>query len=158
MAKREITIYTDGACSGNPGIGGWAAVLMYKQHKKEITGAEAETTNNRMELTAIIEGLKAIKDDSAIVNVYSDSAYSVNAINEGWVYNWAIKGWRTSGKDDVKNVDLWKELLAMMKKHEVKFIKVKGHADNEYNNRCDELARGAIKELQKKLVIEELPF
>ena len=158
MAKREITIYTDGACSGNPGIGGWAAVLMYKQHKKEITGAEAETTNNRMELTAIIEGLKAIKDDSAIVNVYSDSAYSVNSINEGWVYNWAIKGWRTSGKDDVKNVDLWKELLTMMKKHEVKFIKVKGHADNEYNNRCDELARGAIKELQKKLIIEELPF
>lgn len=158
MAKREITIYTDGACSGNPGIGGWAAVLIYKQHKKEITGAEAVTTNNRMELTAIIEGLKTIKDESAIVNIYSDSAYSVNAINEGWVYSWAIKGWRTSGKDDVKNVDLWKELLAMMKKHEVKFIKVKGHADNEYNNRCDELARGAIKELQKKLVIEELPF
>lgn len=158
MTKREITLYTDGACSGNPGVGGWAAVLIYKQHRKEISGAEAETTNNRMELRAIIEGLKAIKDSSAIVNVYSDSAYSVNAINEGWIYGWAINGWRTSGKDDVKNVDLWKELLALMKKHDVTFIKVKGHADNELNNRCDTLARGAIKELQKTIALDSLPF
>jgi ribonuclease HI len=158
MIKREITLYTDGACSGNPGIGGWACVLIYKQYKKELSGAEENTTNNRMELKAIIEGLKAIKDESAIVNVYSDSAYSVNAINEGWVYGWMMNGWRTSGKDDVKNVDLWKELIALTKRHDVTFIKVKGHADNELNNRCDALARGAIKELQKQIALDTLPF
>ena len=150
-----LKIWTDGSCLGNPGPGGWGFVATDGINTAERSGGEQNTTNNRMELKAIIEGLNAIKDDSAIVNLYSDSAYVVNAINEGWVYNWAIKGWRTSGKDDVKNIDLWKDLLSLMKKHNVTFIKVKGHADNEYNNRCDALARGAIKELQKKMVVSK---
>lgn len=150
--KKQVEIYTDGACSGNPGIGGWAAVLLYRGHKKEISGAEAETTNNRMELTAIIQALSALKGECE-ATVYSDSAYSVNAVNEGWIYGWRNNGWRTSGKDDVKNVDLWQELLELMKRHEVTFIKVKGHADNELNNRCDLLARTAIKDLQKQTTL-----
>lgn len=145
---KEVTLYTDGACSGNPGVGGWGAVLLYKNHRKEVSGAEADTTNNRMELSAIIEGLRMLKESCA-VTVYSDSAYSVNAINEGWVYGWQNNGWRTSSKDDVKNVDLWQALLDEMKKHKVTFVKVKGHADNELNNRCDTLARAAIKTFQK---------
>ncbi len=157
MNKKEVILYTDGACSGNPGVGGWAAILMYKEHKKEVSGAEEETTNNRMELTAIIEGLHLLKEP-CIVNVYSDSAYAINAINEGWLFGWQNNGWRTSGKDDVKNVDLWQELLNLMKTHEIKFNKVKGHADNEFNNRCDKLAVGAYKELQKKIVLDAPPF
>ena len=150
MAKKVVEIYTDGACSGNPGAGGWAAVLLYKEHKREIFGAEEQTTNNRMELTAIIKGLQMLKEP-CIVTVYSDSAYSVDPFLKNWIEGWVMRGWRTAGKDDVKNVDLWKELLSLMKIHEVTYVKVKGHADNELNNRCDKLAVQAYKELQKKL-------
>lgn len=150
--KKVVDIYTDGACSGNPGIGGWGAILLYKGHKKEISGAQLDTTNNRMELTAIIEGLKMLKE-SCVVTVYSDSAYSVEPFLKGWIHNWIMKGWKTSGKDEVKNVDLWKELLDLMHIHEVSYVKVKGHADNELNNRCDYLARTAIKDLQKSFPI-----
>ena len=150
MAKKVVEIYTDGACSGNPGAGGWAAVLLYKEHKREISGAEESTTNNRMELTAIIKGLQMLKEP-CIVTVYSDSAYSVDPFLKNWIEGWVMRGWRTAGKDDVKNVDLWKELLSLMQIHEVSFVKVKGHADNELNNRCDKLAVAAYKELQKKI-------
>ncbi len=146
MAKKQVEIYTDGACSGNPGAGGWAAVLLYNGHSKEISGAQADTTNNRMELTAIIEGLKMLKEPCK-VTLYSDSAYSVDPFLKDWISGWVLRGWRTAGKDDVKNVDLWKQLLELTSVHEVTFVKVKGHADNELNNRCDLLARTAIKSL-----------
>ena len=140
---KKVIIYTDGACSGNPGPGGWGTILMYKSEKKEIYGAEKETTNNIMELTAVIEGLKLLKQPCE-VEIYSDSAYVVNAFNQGWIYNWLKKGWKTVDKKDVKNKELWEELYNLTKIHTVTFIKVKGHSDNEYNNRCDELARNAI--------------
>lgn len=146
MPKKAVEIYTDGACSGNPGAGGWAAILFYRHFKREISGGEENTTNNRMELTAIIRGLRMLKEPCK-VTVYSDSAYCVDAFLQGWIYGWQKNGWKTGGKDDVKNVDLWQDLLAEMKKHEVTFVKVKGHADNEFNNRCDSLARAAIKAL-----------
>ena len=150
IMKKKVEIYTDGACSGNPGIGGWGVVMLYKGHKKESSGAQKDTTNNRMELTAIIQGLKMLKEP-CIVTVYSDSAYSVEPFLKGWINGWVMKGWRTASKDEVKNVDLWKELLSLMQIHEVSYVKVKGHADNELNNRCDYLARTAIKELQKTI-------
>lgn len=139
----KVIIYTDGACSGNPGPGGWGTILMYKDTKKEISGGNNNTTNNIMEITAVIEGLKMLKYECE-VEIYSDSAYVVNAFNQGWIYNWRKNNWKTSGKEPVKNKELWEELYELTKKHKVTFIKVKGHADNEYNNRCDELARGAI--------------
>ncbi len=139
----NVTIYTDGACSGNPGPGGWGAVLMCKGKKKEIWGSEQDTTNNIMELTAVIEALKTLKYP-CIVELYSDSAYVVNAFDKGWIYNWVKNNWKTADKKPVKNKELWQELYDLTNTHEVKFIKVKGHADNEYNNRCDELATGAI--------------
>lgn len=142
----EVIIYTDGACSGNPGPGGWGSILMYKNNKKEISGGKLETTNNVMELTAVIEGLKLLKFPCK-VKLYSDSAYVVNAFNEKWIYGWLKNGWKNSSKEPVKNKELWQELYDLTKVHEVEFIKVKGHTDNEYNNRCDELARNAIKEL-----------
>ena len=142
----EVIIYTDGACSGNPGPGGWGSILMYKGNKKEISGGKENTTNNIMELTAVIEGLKLLKFPCK-VKLYSDSAYVVNAFNEKWIYGWLKNGWRNSSKEPVKNKELWKELYELTKTHEVEFIKVKGHSDNEYNNRCDELARNAIQEL-----------
>ena len=140
----EVTIYTDGACSGNPGPGGWGAMLMYKGNKKEISGGKENTTNNVMELTAVIEGLKLLKFPCK-VKLYSDSAYLVNAFIQKWIYGWIKNGWKNSSKEPVKNKELWQELYELTKTHEVEFIKVKGHADNEYNNRCDELARNAIK-------------
>ena len=142
--SEKVIIYTDGACSGNPGPGGWGAILMYKGAKKEISGGMKETTNNIMEMTAVIEALKCLKVESD-VQVYSDSAYTVNAFNQGWIYNWLKNGWKTSGKETVKNKELWQELYALTKKHKVEFIKVKGHADNQFNNRCDEMARAAIE-------------
>ena len=142
----KVTIYTDGACSGNPGPGGWGAVLMYKDAKKEISGGEKETTNNIMELTAVIEGLKMLKFPCE-VELYSDSAYVVNAFNQGWIYNWAKNNWKTADKKDVKNKEIWQELYSLTKTHKVTFFKVNGHSDNEYNNRCDELARKAITTL-----------
>lgn len=146
MKRKSVEIYTDGACSGNPGAGGWASVLLYNGHRKEISGACPDTTNNRMELTAIIEGLKMLKEPCD-VTLYSDSAYSVDPFLKNWIDGWIARGWRTANKDDVKNVDLWKQLLSLTAMHNVTFIKVKGHADNELNNRCDLLARTAIKKL-----------
>lgn len=144
---KEVTLYTDGACSGNPGLGGWGAVLLCDGHKLEIYGGEKETTNNRMELKAVIEGLERLKYPCA-VDVYSDSAYTVNAFLSGWVYGWEKSGWKKQDKKPVLNDDLWKRLLALTRTHEVRFHKVKGHADNELNNRCDYLARHAISELK----------
>lgn len=139
----EVIIYTDGACSGNPGPGGWGSILMYKENKKEISGGKSNTTNNVMELTAVIEGLKLLKFPCK-VKLYSDSAYVVNAFNQKWIYGWLKNGWKNSNKESVKNKELWQQLYELTKIHEVEFIKVKGHADNKYNNRCDELARNAI--------------
>jgi len=139
----KVTIYTDGACSGNPGPGGWGTILMYKDVKKEISGGNKNTTNNVMELTAVIEGLKMLKFPCE-VKIYSDSAYVVNAFMQKWIYGWLKNGWKTSNKEDVKNKELWQELYEFTKVHDIEFIKVKGHSDNEYNNRCDELARNAI--------------
>lgn len=142
----KVIIYTDGACSGNPGPGGWGAVLMYKEHKKEISGSSKNTTNNVMEITAVLEALKTLKTDCE-VEVYSDSAYVVNAFNSKWIENWKKNGWKNSKKEDVKNKELWIELDEYAKKYKVKFNKVKGHSDNKYNNRCDELATSAIKNI-----------
>lgn len=136
----EITIYTDGACSGNPGPGGWGAILMFGDTKKEISGGLDNTTNNVMELTAVIESLKMLKRPCR-VDLYSDSAYVVNAFLQKWIYGWVKKNWKTAGNDPVKNKELWQELYGLTKIHDVTFHKVKGHADNEFNNRCDELAR-----------------
>ena len=142
---QKVTIYTDGACSGNPGPGGWGAILMYQEAKKEMSGGSPDTTNNIMEVTAVIEALKSLKVPCE-VDLYSDSAYVVNAFNQKWIYGWMKNGWKTSNKESVKNKELWQELYELTKIHEVEFIKVKGHSDNKYNNRCDELARNAIKE------------
>ena len=138
---KSVEIYTDGACSGNPGKGGWAAVLFYGDNKLEIRGGELLTTNNRMELKAAIEGLGRLKEDCC-VKLYSDSAYLVNAFNLDWISGWNKRGW-----NKVKNIDLWQDIIALTQKHRVTFVKVKGHSDNIYNNRCDELARQAISEL-----------
>lgn len=141
--KKCVTLYTDGACSGNPGAGGWGAILIYNGRERELSGGEESTTNNRMELMAVIMGLKALKYPCA-VEVYSDSAYTVNAFANGWITSWKKNGWKKADHKPVLNTDLWQELLLLSEKHEVTFKKVKGHADNEYNNRCDALARKAI--------------
>lgn len=140
----KVTIYTDGACSGNPGPGGWGAVLMHNDNIKEISGYNKNTTNNIMEITAVIEALKLLKYECE-VEIYSDSAYVVNAFKQKWIENWKKNNWKTSNKEDVKNKELWEELDRLVSMHKVKFIKVKGHSDNEWNNRCDELATGEIK-------------
>lgn len=147
--RKKVDIYTDGACSGNPGVGGWGAVLFYRGVRKEMSGAEGQTTNNRMELTAMIRALSALKEDCE-VTLYSDSAYCVDAFNKGWIASWKANGWRTADKSEVKNPDLWQELLALAERHKVTFVKVKGHSDNEHNNRCDALARAAIKAFAAK--------
>ncbi len=144
----EVTIYTDGACSGNPGPGGWAAILMAGGAKKELSGGERDTTNNRMELMAVIEGLRALKRPCK-VEIYSDSAYVVNAFSQNWIDKWVRNGWKNSAKAEVANSDLWKELIKLTSVHTVKFNKVKGHADNEFNNRCDELAVAEWKKIAK---------
>ncbi len=153
--KKRVTLYTDGACSGNPGLGGYAGILIYGENRREYNAAEKLTTNNRMEVLAVIEGLKRLKYP-CIVDVYSDSAYTVNAFANGWIYAWKKNGWKKADKKPVSNVDLWEELYSLTKIHEVTFHKVAGHADNELNNRCDELARAAIVELRKTLPEEEL--
>ena len=142
--SEKVIIYTDGACSGNPGPGGWGAILMYKGAKKEISGGMKNTTNNIMEITAVVEALKCLKLESD-VEVYSDSAYTVNAFNQGWIENWKKNSWRNAQKDPVKNKELWEELDNLTSIHKVTFIKVKGHSDNEFNNRCDKLATDEIK-------------
>ncbi len=133
---KEITIYTDGACSGNPGPGGWAAILIYGEHTKEISDGEKNTTNNRMELMAVIRALKLLKE-TCKVEICSDSAYIVNCFRDKWYVKWERTGFK-------KNEDLWRELLALYRKHQVEFIKVKGHSNVTLNNRCDELARAAV--------------
>ena len=131
---------------GNPGPGGWGAILMFNDVKKEISGGNPDTTNNIMEITAVIEALKLLKKPCE-VDLYSDSAYVVNCFNNGWIYNWIKNNWKTASKEPVKNKELWQELYNLTKVHKVKFIKVKGHGDNEFNNRCDELARGEISRI-----------
>ena len=143
---KKITIYTDGACSGNPGPGGWGAILMYGEHKKELSGGEPSTTNNRMELTSVITALEALKEPCE-VTLYTDSQYVSNAINKGWLESWQAKGWKRKG-GEVKNPDLWIKLVPLLEKHKVTFEWVKGHSDNEHNNRCDELA---VEESRKYL-------
>ena len=141
---KTVDIYTDGACSGNPGTGGYCAILIYNGIEKIVSGLEEETTNNRMELIAVIEGLAALKEPCK-VNLYSDSQYVINAINENWLGGWQDKNWKNALKKQVKNVDLWQKLLPLISKHKVNFIKVKGHSDNEYNNRCDKIAVSMYK-------------
>ena len=143
---QKVIIYTDGACSGNPGPGGWASILISGEHKKEIFGGEKHTTNNIMELTAILKGLKALKKPCE-VELYSDSSYCVNAFKQGWIYNWIKNNWKTSNGENVKNKELWLELYNLTQSHKVSFNKVKGHSDVELNNRCDELARNAIPKI-----------
>jgi ribonuclease HI len=142
---KEVVIYTDGACSGNPGPGGWGAVLLYGEKIKEISGGEAETTNQRMELTAVIQALKVLKVSGWKVTVYSDSAYIVNAFAQKWIDKWLKNGWKNSKKEDVANQDLWKELIELGKINRVEIKKVKGHSGDRWNERCDELARSGIK-------------
>jgi ribonuclease HI len=135
---KEVSLYTDGACRGNPGRGGWGAILVYGKFEKEMSGGEPLTTNNRMELMAAIAGLSALKE-ACRVTLYSDSKYLVDAFNEGWVYGWREKGWKR-GKDELKNPDLWAKLYELVKSHEVTFVWVKGHNGHDYNERCDRLA------------------
>ncbi len=143
---KNVDIYTDGACSGNPGIGGWAAILIYNGKSKSISGGFPDTTNNRMELYSIIQGILQLKE-ACNVTIYSDSAYAVDAFNQGWIDNWLKNGWVNAAKKEVKNQDLWNHLLTVMKEHKVTFVKVKGHSTNEYNNKCDEMARAEITKL-----------
>lgn len=143
--KDEIALYTDGACSGNPGPGGWGAILKWNKHEKELSGYDPDTTNNRMELQAVIEGLKAIKHDKFPVNITTDSRYIHDAFAKNWIAGWQRKGWKTANKTDVKNRDLWEELVALVEKFDVEWVWTKGHADDDLNNRCDELARGEIE-------------
>lgn len=140
---KKVKIYTDGACSGNPGVGGWGAVLFYRDEKREISGYEENTTNNKMELTAAIKALERLKEPCE-VELYSDSAYLVNAFLEGWLTKWQMNGFKSSNKKPVQNVDLWQKLIELNNIHKITWIKVKGHADNVYNNRCDALATGEI--------------
>ena len=136
---KTVTLYTDGACSGNPGPGGWGAILSYNGAEKELSGGASRTTNNRMELTAVIEGLKALKEP-CVVELYSDSKYVIDALEKGWAVGWQKRGWKKADKTPALNPDLWETLLDLCKLHTVHTHWVKGHAANEKNNRCDELA------------------
>jgi len=147
---KEVDLYTDGACSYNPGPGGWGCVLIYKGTEKQLSGFEDNTTNNRMELMAVIKGLNQLKEKCK-VNIYTDSAYVFNAFNEKWIDNWIANGWKNSQKKPVLNYELWQELLSALKNQEVVWNKVKGHADNKYNNICDKLATSEVEKfLQSK--------
>ena len=146
---KTVTIYTDGACSGNPGPGGWGAVLRYGAHELELSGGAAETTNNRMELTGVIEALRRLKEPCA-VELYSDSKYVVDALSKGWAQSWQKKGWIKSDKKPALNADLWETLLTLSARHELRCHWVKGHAENEYNNRCDALAVAESRKFSEK--------
>ncbi len=143
---KKVEIYTDGACSGNPGNGGYCAILIYNGFEKIVSGSEKDTTNNRMELLAAINGLKTLKE-ACIVDLFSDSQYLVDAFNKGWLSEWQANNWKNSNKKDVKNKDLWESLLGLSSYHKINFIKVKGHADNEFNNRCDKIAVEEYKKI-----------
>lgn len=136
---KRITIYTDGACSGNPGPGGWGAILEWNGVEKELSGGENPTTNNRMELLAVISALEKL-NQSCVVELYSDSKYVIDSLTKGWLDSWIKNGWRKADKKPVLNVDLWERLLPLLSKHEVHYHWVKGHAENEKNNRCDQMA------------------
>lgn len=136
---KTVTIYTDGACSGNPGPGGWGAILLYNGHKKELSGGEARTTNNRMELTAVIQALSCLKEP-CVVELWSDSKYIVDALEKGWAEGWRKKGWIKADKKPALNPDLWEKLLDLLEIHQLRCRWVKGHAENEFNNRCDQMA------------------
>ena len=142
---KTVTIYTDGACSGNPGPGGWGAILMYGPHSRELSGGAAETTNNRMELTAVIQALSLLKEP-CIVDLWSDSKYVIDGMEKGWAKGWKARGWKKADKKPALNPDLWDRLLALTAVHSIRYHWVKGHAENAYNNRCDELA---VAESQK---------
>ena len=145
MKKSQVIIYTDGACSGNPGPGGWGALLRYQEQEKELSGGEPHTTNNRMEMMAVIQAIKAIKKP-CVLKIHSDSALIINAMTKGWIESWQSKGWKKADKKPVENQDLWLELLAVMQGHEVEWIKVKGHAGIPDNERVDQLAVEAAKQ------------
>jgi ribonuclease HI len=144
---KTVTIYTDGACSGNPGPGGWGAILEWNGIEKELSGGARETTNNRMELTAVIEALSLLKEPCA-VELWSDSKYVVDAVEKGWVYGWRKRGWKKADKKPALNVDLWERLLPLLAEHRVTFHWVKGHAENEKNNRCDAMAVAESRKFQ----------
>ena len=150
--KKHVDIFTDGACSGNPGVGGWAAILRYGGREKSLCGGEEETTNNRMELMAVIEALRALKESCA-VSLTTDSKYVVDSIEKGWVYGWQKKNWMRTPHEPAKNTDLWKELLPLLKKHEVSFVWVKGHAGHAENERCDQMAVGEIKRIKEQKML-----
>ena len=144
---KKVTIYTDGACSGNPGAGGWGAILQYNGHEKEISGGDKLTTNNKMELLAVISALELLKEPCE-VDLYSDSKYVIDSITKGWAMGWKARGWKKADKSPAKNIELWERLLNLLETHNVTFHWVKGHADNPYNNRCDELAVSEWKKLK----------
>lgn len=144
---KKITIYTDGACSGNPGAGGWGAILKYNGYEKEISGGNKLTTNNKMELLAVISALELLKEPCQ-VDLYSDSKYVIDSITKGWAAGWKSRGWKKADKSPAKNIELWEKLLNLLQIHNVTFHWVKGHADNPYNNRCDELAVNEWKKLK----------
>ncbi len=144
---KTVTLYTDGACSGNPGPGGWGAILEYEGHEKELSGGEASTTNNRMELTAVIRGLQALKE-SCIVELYSDSKYVIDGLEKGWAASWRKNGWKKADKKPALNPDLWEILLDLTENHHLHYHWVKGHAENPKNNRCDEMAVAEWKKLK----------
>lgn len=137
--KKQVDLYADGACSGNPGPGGWGAILRYGEHELELSGYEAQTTNNRMELTAVITGLEKLRE-SCCVAVYSDSRYVVDSIQKGWLESWRRNGWKNSQKKTPPNIDLWQKLLVQLERHEVVFHWIRGHAGHPFNERCDRLA------------------
>lgn len=143
---KKVEIYTDGACSGNPGKGGWGAVLVYKNNEKEISGYDESTTNNRMELTAVIEALSSLKEPCEVL-LTTDSKYVCDAVTKGWVYSWKKSGWRKADKKPALNIDLWEKLLPLLEKHSVEWNWVKGHAGHPYNERCDALA---VEEYQRR--------
>ena len=144
---KTVTLYTDGACSGNPGPGGWGAILEFNGVEKELSGGQPETTNNRMELTAVIEGLKALKE-SCIVELYSDRKYVIDGLQKGWAVSWRKNGWKKADKKPALNPDLWGTLLDLCEQHQLHYHWVKGHAENQYNNRCDQLAVAESKKFQ----------
>ena len=144
---KTVTLYTDGACSGNPGPGGWGAILEYQGTEKELSGGESSTTNNRMELTAVIEGLSALKEP-CIVELYSDSKYVIDGLSKGWAVSWRKNGWKKADKKPALNPDLWEKLLDLTEKHQLHYHWVKGHAENEKNNRCDEMAVAQWKQIK----------